>query len=111
MVASLVNARAGNTIATHSSTTQQSQLCGFTIALPDGSRYAEAHHIQPLGAPHHGPDVAGNIIVVCPNHHAMCDYGTIALDLADLKSHPDHHIDARFIDYHNSTIHSPDLPK
>jgi predicted restriction endonuclease len=28
------------------------QICGHTIRLPDGSFYAEAHHIQPLGAPH-----------------------------------------------------------
>ncbi len=87
------------------------QICEFTIRLPDGSRYAEAHHVQPLGSPHHGPDVAGNIIVVCPNHHAMCDYGAIALNADDLKSNPDHHVDKRFIDYHNSTIHSPILPK
>lgn len=87
------------------------QICGFTISLPNGSRYAEAHHIQPLGSPHHGPDVAGNIIVVCPNHHAMCDYGTIAITSTELKSHPDHHVDDRFIDYHNTTIHSPAMPK
>ena len=45
------------------------QLCGTTITLQDGTSYSEAHHICPLGTPHNGPDVAGNILVLCPNHH------------------------------------------
>jgi hypothetical protein len=45
---------------------------------------ALAHHIQPLGRPHCGPDCIENLIVVCPNHHAMCDYGAIKLALTDL---------------------------
>src|SRR5690606_19162445 len=50
------------------------QLCGTTIELPNGQRYAEAHHIKPLGSPHDGPDIMGNLICLCPNHHAMLDY-------------------------------------
>ena len=61
------------------------QICGLAIELPDGSHYAEAHHLQPLGAPHDGPDIAANIVVLCPNHHAMCDYGVLTLDLAELR--------------------------
>jgi hypothetical protein len=28
------------------------QICGETIELPDGGRYAEAHHVRPLGSGH-----------------------------------------------------------
>ena len=82
----------------------QCQICGLAIKLPDGSSYSEAHHIQPLGKPHDGPDVGGNIIVLCPNHHAMCDYGAIRLSHEELRQHPAHEIDLQFIDYHNSII-------
>ncbi|MEO6750427.1 MAG: HNH endonuclease, partial [Chthoniobacteraceae bacterium] len=42
------------------------QICGHTIQLPNGARYAEAHHIQPLGTPHNGPDILSNILCLCP---------------------------------------------
>jgi 5-methylcytosine-specific restriction endonuclease McrA len=80
------------------------QICGHTIELPDGTRYAEAHHIRPLGRPHGGPDCAENVIVLCPNHHAMCDYGAIRLVLDDLHVINCHDIDPKFIAYHNNTI-------
>ena len=81
------------------------QMCGFTIELADGSRYSEAHHIKPLGAPHNGPDVAGNIIVLCPNHHAMCDYGAIPIRAAELRGNPEHEIGLEYVEYHNGIIH------
>lgn len=56
------------------------QICGETIELPNGKRYAEIHHLRPVGAPHNGKDGAPNIIVVCPQHHAMLDLGAIALN-------------------------------
>jgi len=34
----------------------QCQVCGLSIILPDGRRYAEVHHIQPLGRPDNGAD-------------------------------------------------------
>ncbi|MCB9781896.1 MAG: HNH endonuclease [Candidatus Omnitrophica bacterium] len=55
------------------------QVCGETVELPNG-QYAEAHHIRPLGSPHLGRDVEGNILVLCPNHHVMLDRGAIAID-------------------------------
>ena len=86
------------------------QLCGFRIELRNGGFYSEAHHIQPLGEPHNGPDLASNVIVLCPNHHAICDYGAMLLDLRQIRSHPSHEIDERFIDYHNRIIVGPELP-
>lgn len=80
------------------------QICDLPIELPDGSNYAEAHHLKPLGTPHDGPDSADNIIVLCPNHHALCDLGAISLDLSTLSSHKDHAISSEFVAYHNNTI-------
>lgn len=80
------------------------QICGCTIDLQNGNLYAEAHHIQPLGSPHNGLDVAGNIICVCPNHHVQLDYGVIRLEKSLLKMHPNHTVDDNYIDYHNLQI-------
>ncbi|HEY8098278.1 MAG TPA: HNH endonuclease [Methylobacter sp.] len=80
------------------------QICGDSIKLTSGEYYSEAHHIQPLGMPHQGPDTAENIMVLCPNHHVMLDYGVISLELAELNMHRKHKINARFIDYHNTVI-------
>lgn len=80
------------------------QLCGLTIELKDGLRYCEAHHIRPLGHPHDGPDVTSNLIIVCPNHHAMLDYASIQICLSKLV-HNLHEIDSKQIDYHNTVLH------
>ncbi|EZP26764.1 hypothetical protein BW34_01965 [Microbacterium oleivorans] len=58
----------------------------------------------PLGVPHSGPDIASNILVLCPNHHAQCDLGAIELDRHALRSAPGHIVSADSIDYHNSKI-------
>ena len=75
----------------------------MVIQMPDGSRYNEAHHIKPLGRGHDGPDAAKNIIVVCPNHHAMLDFGAIKLTIGDIS--PGHDIDLEFIRYNNTMIY------
>ncbi|SDY65675.1 HNH endonuclease [Citreimonas salinaria] len=80
------------------------QICGSSIKLPDGSSYTEAHHIIPIGAPHHGPDQASNIIIVCPNHHAELDYGCIAIPAKGLSLAPGHTISVASIAYHNQKI-------
>jgi len=86
------------------------QICGHAVPLWDGLTYAEAHHIRPLGQPHNGPDSPGNILILCPNHHAQCDLGAIRLDLASLRRLPDHVIDTEHIRYHNTTIAKCRLP-
>jgi predicted restriction endonuclease len=83
------------------------QICGITIELPDGTRYAEAHHVRPLGSPHDGPDVRENMVVLCPNHHAMCDYGVIRLSVDTLRRIADHIVDPAFIAYHNDRVYRP----
>lgn len=80
------------------------QICGHSISLPDGTYYSEAHHIMPLGRPHNGPDVPSNILCLCPNHHAVLDYGAARIDIRELTMDTNHSIDIKFIDYHNRII-------
>lgn len=55
------------------------QICGQVIVIASG-RYAEGAHIRPLGRPHDGPDVAGNILCLCPNDHVKFEYGSLVID-------------------------------
>lgn len=98
------------------------QICGETIKLPapDGYKsYSEGHHVQPLGAPHIGPDIRGNVMILCPSHHVEFDYGAIAIHpLTGLIEHIDyenkyHHkdlkykrpdLDKEYIQYHYDVI-------
>ena len=84
------------------------QICGLTVELASKQAYCEAHHIMPLGSPHNGPDVAENIICVCPNHHAQLDYTAIKIDLASLRQHPNHQIAQEYVNYHNSRVQNND---
>jgi hypothetical protein len=80
------------------------QLCGQTIELTDGRRYAEAHHLKPVGQPHNGPDVLSNLICVCPNDHAKLDYGVVRLDADEIRKARGHLIGLEYIEYHNASI-------
>ncbi len=48
------------------------QVCEVIVRTPFGNM-SEAAHIQGLGNPHYGPDVLGNMLVLCPNHHTSFD--------------------------------------
>jgi predicted restriction endonuclease len=80
------------------------RICGHSIQLGGGLRYAEAHHIRPLGGQHKGPDVAENLLCLCPNHHAELDYLTKPIDLNKLRNAPGHTVDEIYIDYHNGLL-------
>ncbi|MFJ9839275.1 YDG/SRA domain-containing protein [Kitasatospora sp. NPDC101155] len=88
------------------------QVCGARLRTPTGA-YAEAAHIRGLGQPHSGPDVAGNVLCLCPNHHTLFDFGTLTiaddLTITDhaagtaigrLREAPDHQIDRAHLAYH-----------
>lgn len=83
----------------------QCQICGIALDVGGGNTYAEAHHVIPLGAEHCGPDVAENILVLCPNHHAQCDMGAIELDLSNIRTVAGHSVALASIQYHNAKIH------
>jgi hypothetical protein len=95
------------------------QLCSARLASSDGTGYSEVHHLQPLGAPHDGVDAVGNMLVLCPNHHADFDNGVVRVDTGDLSvEHPydsavdgdtittasDHELSASALRYHNEHI-------
>ena len=83
------------------------QVCGHAVLTPAGP-YAEAAHIRPLGRPHDGPDVAENVLCLCPNHHVAFDRWAFAV-AADgalvgldgrLRTVPGHRIAAGHLRYH-----------
>lgn len=80
------------------------QICGATLQISPSRTYSEAHHIIPIGGVHAGPDVASNVIVLCPNHHALCDMGAIALRREDIEEVPGHEIAESSLRYHNEQI-------
>ena len=83
------------------------QVCDIRLTVPTGF-YAEAAHVQPLGSPHDGPDISGNVLCLCPNHHVLFDKGTIWIDSSGivqplgtpLKRPEVHPIEARYAAYH-----------
>jgi len=83
------------------------QISGEQLQTPFGP-YAEACHIQPVGEPHNGPDVPGNVLCLSPNMHVLLDLGAISIsdDLkligmnANLKILPQHEILNDCIRYH-----------
>jgi hypothetical protein len=77
------------------------QLCGGTVQLSGDRLYAEGHHLQPLGAPDNGPDIAANIVCVCPNCHVLLDYGARSLDASSLRAVDGHEVGDQFLRYHN----------
>ncbi|MGE8079229.1 HNH endonuclease [Peribacillus loiseleuriae] len=95
------------------------QICGEQIEIGNGKFMCEVHHIQPLGSRHNGADVIENMIVVCPNHHAMFDRGAITIDViknnikhVNQKNYINmmpllikHRIAQEYVDYHNQNIY------
>lgn len=81
------------------------QICGNTLKLKGKKTYAEAHHLQPLGKDHNGPDIIENMICVCPNHHAQLDLFAIEIDENLLKK-TEHKIGTTYINYHNKQFSS-----
>ena len=84
----------------------QCQRCNLRLNLPDGSAYSEGHHLQPLGKPHCGPDVPENVLILCPNCHALLDLAAVQIDIKELRLHPKHSVDQQFIIYHNAYVQS-----
>ena len=78
------------------------QLCRRQLRLSPTTTYSEAHHIRPLGSPHNGPDVPGNILVVCPSCHALCDFAAIELSKHEIFVVEGHELDQKFLEYHNA---------
>jgi hypothetical protein len=89
------------------------QVCGFRIEPAPGNYYVEVHHVRPLGGGHNGHDTHTNMLVLCPNCHAMFDFGIPRFTAADRitigeTSHTltcKHALTEDVIAYHNEHIH------
>lgn len=56
------------------------QICDQVLELPAGQLYSEGCHIRPLGHPHNGPDLAGNVLCLCPSDHVRLDRGALVIE-------------------------------
>lgn len=85
------------------------QVCRTRLEC-EGGPYAEAAHIRPLGRPHNGPDVLGNLLCLCPNHHVLFDKGALLIHddfslnggAGRLHVRRDHPVDQVYLQYHRS---------
>ena len=85
------------------------QVCGTRLETPAGP-YAESAHIKPLGRPHNGPDIPGNVLCLCPNHHVLFDakaftmqddFSLVGVE-GSLSIHPRHIIEMSCVRYNRS---------
>jgi len=76
------------------------QICGIMLSAGNNKFYSEVHHIIPLGHPHNGKDNLGNMICVCPNHHAQLDLLAIPLEIESFKIIR-HSISSASLEHHN----------
>ncbi|MGN9844238.1 caspase, EACC1-associated type [Nonomuraea sp. H19] len=89
------------------------QVCGLAIETIGGMRYSETFHFRSLSLPHKGPDIAENMVCLCPNHHLLFELGAIIVDdglrvidritgepIADLNIHSRHRIGLQYVRYH-----------
>jgi hypothetical protein len=81
------------------------QICGIALQGQTQATYSEGHHLRPVGSPHDGPDVAANILILCPNHHALCDFGMIRLTAGSLRQAPGHEVGDEYVRYHNEQVY------
>ena len=88
------------------------QVCGVVVETAAGP-YAEAAHVRPLGAPHHGPDAPGNVLCLCPTDHVRFDHGALLVTdagevveaatgavLGRLRAAPGHRLGMDHLAYH-----------
>ncbi|MGW2964281.1 HNH endonuclease [Streptomyces sp. NPDC001220] len=88
------------------------QICGTRLITSKGA-YSEGAHIRPLGHPHSGPDIAANVLCLCPNHHVLFDFGMLSVSddlivtdhssessLGHLRQASGHFIGGDYLAYH-----------
>ncbi len=88
------------------------QVCKTVIVISTNQKYAEVHHIRPLGGEHQGKDKTDNMLVLCPNHHAMFDLrlprfvNANTIEIAGKKSALtlNHALANSVIEYHNDVL-------
>jgi len=88
------------------------QVCGIRLKVSSNFYYAEVHHLRPLGGRHRGSDIESNMLVLCPNHHALFDLGVpyflakgrVIIGATEYKLVQRHRIISSNLEYHNRHI-------
>ena len=91
------------------------QVCGTRIEISPDTYYVEVHHVRPLGGGHKGLDKTFNMLVLCPNHHAMFDFriprftacDRVEIDSVSYQLTTKHHLTDDVIEYHNTSLRKP----
>jgi 5-methylcytosine-specific restriction protein A len=93
------------------------QVCGQRRLKNQDEGYSNVHHLKPLADD--GPDVPGNVVVVCPNHHADFENGMLTVDPetleidheyesevsgSELLLEGEHEVESEYLEYHNREI-------
>jgi predicted restriction endonuclease len=94
------------------------QVCGVALQTPAGFRFADSFYLKSLARPHRGPDIAGNILCVCPTHRVQLELGAITIDdnldvideitgerFEQLEVNSKHRIDVDCLRYHRRLYH------
>ena len=92
-------------------------LCGDRRQRGPETGHAVVHYLMP--PPHDGPVTPADALVVCPNHRADLDYGTVTVDPRSLTvehsyeqsvdgrrllTADDHEVGAQYLAYHDNVV-------
>ena len=94
-------------------------VCGDRRRRGPEVGYSAVHYLMPTAAPHDGPVAAENALVLCPNHRADFEHGTVTVDPRTLtvdhayesavsgrtlSTADDHEVGAQYLAYHNDVV-------
>jgi len=96
-------------------------VCGDRRQRGPDAGHSAVHYLMPLEDPHDGPTAPENAVVVCPNHRADLEHGTLTVDPQTLTveheyeaevsgrallTADDHEIGAQYLAYHDDVVAS-----
>lgn len=94
-------------------------VCGDRRRRGPEAGHSTVHYPMPTAAPHGGPVAAENALVLCPNHRADFEHGTVTVDPRTLTvdhaydsemsgrtllTVDDHEVGAQYLAYHNDVV-------
>ncbi|PSQ42718.1 hypothetical protein BRD07_03055 [Halobacteriales archaeon QS_9_68_42] len=94
-------------------------VCGDRRRRGPEAGHSAVHYPMPTAAPHDGPVAAENALVLCPNHRADFEHGTVTVDPRTLtvdhayesavsgrtlSTADDHEVGAQYLAYHNNVV-------
>ena len=93
--------------------------CGDRRRRGPEAGHSTVHYPMPTAAPHGGPVATENALVLCPNHRADFEHGTVTVDPRTLtvdhayesavsgrtlSTADDHEVGAQYLAYHNDVV-------